>query len=170
MTILFEEEVLSPFSFDYREIVRMVIETTLDTEKFPYDIEVGVTLTDDTHIHKMNREFRGVDRPTDVLSFPLLEIQQPFSYEKLEKMEDVFHPETGEAMLGDIVVSVEHVVQQAKSYDHSTKREFGFLIAHSMLHLLGYDHIEVDDANIMEKKQSNILDLLNITREERKNV
>lgn len=170
MTILFEEEVLSPFSFDYKEIARRVIEKTLDTEEFPYDIEVGVTLTDDRHIHKINCKFRGVDRPTDVLSFPLLEVQQPYSYEDLENMTDGFNPETGEVMLGDIVVSVEHVLQQSKNYGHSTKREFGFLIAHSMLHLLGYDHIEPKEAKIMEDKQSKILDLLNITREEMKHV
>ena len=170
MTLLFEEEVKVPFSFDYKEVAQKVIDQTLEAEDFPFDVEVGITLTDDENIHSMNKEFREIDRSTDVLSFPLMGIEQPFDYEKLEEMGDVFHPESGEAMLGDIVISVEHVLKQADEYGHSVLREYGFLIAHSMLHLLGYDHMVPEEAAIMENKQTKILDLLNITREEEENV
>lgn len=166
MTLLFEEEVDVLFPFNYKEVAQKVIEQTLEEEAFPFDVEVGITLTDDENIHQMNREFRQIDRSTDVLSFPLIEAQQPYDYDSLEEMDDVFHPESGEAMLGDIVISVEHVFRQAEEFGHSVLREYGFLIAHSMLHLLGYDHIAPEEAAIMENKQTKILDLLNITREE----
>ena len=170
MTILFEEETPSPFPFDYKEFASTVIEKALATEDFPYEVEVGLTLTDDAAIGQMNKEFRKMDCATDVLSFPMIEYEHPGDFSHLEDMDEIFHPETGEVILGDIVISVDHVVNQAREYGHSVRREYAFLIAHSMLHLMGYDHMEPDDAEIMEQKQSKILELLNITREERENV
>ncbi len=170
MTLLFEEEVDVPFAFPYEEIAKQVIEKALETEGFPYEVEVGLTLTDDEEIHELNKEHRGIDRATDVLSFPMVEYDEPGFFDNLEEMEDIFHPDSGEAMLGDIIISVDHVLSQAEEYGHSTKREYAFLIAHSMLHLMGYDHMTEDEASIMESKQSNILDLLHITREEKENV
>lgn len=170
MTLLLEEELEIPFSFDYKEVATSVIKTALDTEAFPYEVEVGLTLTDDATIHGMNKEFRGKDCATDVLSFPMIEYDDPGDFTHLEELRDVFHPETGEVMLGDIVISVEHVYQQAMEYGHSLKREYAFLIAHSMLHLMGYDHMTPNEAAVMEEKQSKILDLLNITREEKEDV
>ncbi len=170
MTILFEEEVEFLFPFDYKEVATAVITKALDTEGFPYEVEVGLTMTDDVSICEINRKFRGKDSATDVLSFPLISYETPGDFSGLEEMDDVFHPETGEAMLGDIVVSVDHVASQAKEYGHSMRREFAFLVAHSMLHLMGYDHMVPDEAKIMEEKQKTILDLLNITREEKDNV
>lgn len=170
MTILYEEEVEVDFPFDYKEVATSVILKALDTEQFPYEVEVGLTITDDESIRQINKEFREKDSATDVLSFPLIDYETPGDFSRLEEMDDIFHPDTGEAMLGDIVVSIEHVISQAEEYGHSLRREFAFLIAHSMLHLMGYDHMELKEAEIMEQKQKQILDLLNITREEKDNV
>ena len=167
MSLYIEEERMEiQLDIDCREIAETVINGVLDDLKCPYEAEVNLLLTDDEMIREMNREHRQIDRSTDVLSFPML----PFSraegigMEQLEGLSDCFHPETGELMLGDIVISKEHVLKQAEEYGHSVKREFAFLIAHSMLHLFGYDHMEEAERLEMEAKQREILDRLNITR------
>lgn len=166
MKYLFEEEVEVPFDFDYKEVAKQVIDMALDMEDFPFESEVDITLTDDAAIQEINKEFRQLDKSTDVLSFPLIEYKSAGDFSDLENQDDIFNPETGEAMLGDIVISVEHVLKQAEEYGHSIKREYAFLIAHSMLHLMGYDHMTPPEAKVMEEKQENILNALNITREE----
>lgn len=166
MKYLFEEEVEVPFDFDYKEVAKQVIDMALDMEGFPFESEVDITLTDDAAIQEINKEFRQLDKSTDVLSFPLIEYKSAGDFSDLENQDDIFNPETGEAMLGDIVISVEHVLKQATEYGHSIKREYAFLIAHSMLHLMGYDHMTPPEAKVMEEKQENILNALNITREE----
>ena len=114
----------------------------------------------------MNREFRQIDRSTDVLSFPQVEYPSPADFSWAEEHEvDCFDPDSGELVLGDIVVSLDHVKEQAAQYGHGCRREFAFLIAHSMLHLLGYDHMEAREAAVMEKKQADILDSLGIRRQ-----
>ena len=114
----------------------------------------------------MNLEQRGIDRPTDVLSFPMIEYDAPGDFSVIdEETGDAFNPETGELMLGDIVISKEKVLSQAEEYGHSPKREYAFLIAHSMLHLSGYDHMEEDEAKVMEAKQEQVLASLGITRD-----
>jgi probable rRNA maturation factor len=113
----------------------------------------------------MNREHRGIDRPTDVLSFPNVDYESPADFSNIEdREEDYFDPESGELCLGDIVISIDKVFEQAKEYGHSPMREYAFLIAHSMLHLLGYDHMEPSEAAVMEAKQEEILTRLGITR------
>ena len=112
----------------------------------------------------MNRQFRGIDRPTDVLSFPMVDYEEPGKFDFLEEAMEYFNPETGELMLGDIVISKEKVIAQAEEYGHSTQREYAFLIAHSMLHLFGYDHMEEDERAVMEQKQKEILEQLQILR------
>lgn len=166
MKYLFEEEIEVPFDFDYKEVAKQVIDMALDMEEFPFESEVDITLTDDAAIQEINKEFRQLDKSTDVLSFPLIEYKSAGDFSDLENQDDIFNPETGEAMLGDIVISVEHVLKQAEEYGHSIKREYAFLIAHSMLHLMGYDHMTPPEAKVMEEKQENILNALNITREE----
>lgn len=167
MTLQFEDEQSRPLPFDWKATAQEVIERALDAEKCPYEAEVSLTLTDDAGIHRLNREFRGIDRPTDVLSFPMVDFLSPCGYEILEaEGADCFNPESGELMLGDIVISVERAAEQAENYGHSLKREFAFLTAHSMLHLLGYDHMTADEASVMERKQEEILQSLGITREE----
>ena len=165
MTILVENEVNRELDFDYEEVIEAVINKTLETENCPYETEVNVLLTGNGEIHTANKEFRGIDRPTDVLSFPMVDYEQPSDFSSVEKNpESYLNPETDELLLGDIMISVDKVYEQADEYGHSRKREFAFLIAHSMLHLLGYDHIDEAERKVMEVKQEAILDALGITR------
>ena len=166
MTFCVENETNQELPFDVEEIVNKVIEKALEQEKCPYEASVAVLLTDNEGIHVMNREHRGIDRPTDVLSFPNVDYETPADFSGIEdSIEDYFDPESGELCLGDIVISVDKVLEQAKEYGHSPKREYAFLIAHSMLHLLGYDHMEPAEEEDMIKRQNRILDGLHITRE-----
>ena len=164
MTIEFEKEYDKDLGINYEEIADKVINAALDYEECPYEAEVSLTLVDNNRIHDINKEFRDIDRPTDVLSFPMVEYDDAGEFAFLEDEDDCFNPETGELMLGDIIISLDKVEEQAIAYGHSFTREYAFLIAHSMLHLLGYDHMTDDDASIMEAKQRAILDNLNITR------
>ena len=166
MTFYVENETEEVFSFDVEEIVRLVAERVLETEDCPYETQINVLLTDNEGIHGFNKEYRGIDRETDVLSFPNLDFEKPGEFLIEEEREaDYFDPDTGELILGDIIISVDKVKEQAESYGHSTKREFAFLVAHSMLHLCGYDHMEENEAKVMEEKQENVLTALGITRE-----
>ena len=165
MTILVENEVNRELDFDYEEVIEAVINKTLETENCPYETEVNVLLTGNGEIHTANKEFRGIDRPTDVLSFPMVDYEQPSDFSSVEKNpESYLNPETDELLLGDIMISVDKVYEQANEYGHSREREFAFFIAHSMLHLLGYDHIDEAERKVMEVKQEAILDALGITR------
>ena len=113
----------------------------------------------------MNLEFRQIDRPTDVLSFPMAEYDAPADFSCIdEESDDLFDPESGELMLGDIVISKDRVLSQAEQYGHSPKREYAFLIAHSMLHLFGYDHMEDEERLLMEERQRAIMQKVNILR------
>lgn len=166
MTLFLENETDKIFAFDVEETARQVIEGVLDMEECPYETQVNVLLTDNEGIREYNREYRSIDRETDVLSFPNLEFETPGVYEVEEEQEaDCFDPDTGELILGDIIISVDRVVEQAESYGHSPKREFAFLVAHSMLHLSGYDHMESEEAKVMEAKQEQVLQKLGITRD-----
>ena len=167
MTFCVENESGKELPFDVEEIAGRVIEEALEYENCPYEVIVDVLLCDNEGIHVMNREHRGIDRPTDVLSFPNVDYETPADFSGIEdSIEDYFDPESGELCLGDIVISVDKVLEQAKEYGHSPKREYAFLIAHSMLHLLGYDHMEPEEAAVMEHKQEEILNRLGITRNE----
>ena len=149
----------------YRAVAESVIEKVLDNEEFPFEAEVSVLLTDNNGIRKLNREYRGIDKETDVLSFPMIDFTEPGKFDDIENMDGVFDPETGEAVLGDIVISLDKVSEQANEYGHSEKREYAFLIAHSMYHLLGYDHVNsAEEAKIMEEKQEKALADLGISR------
>ncbi len=119
---------------------------------------MNIILTDDMEICRLNRDYRHFDRPTDVLSFPMLEFEQPSDFSHAEEdYADCFNPETGELMLGDIILSVDKIREQAESYGHSQTRELAFLVAHSMLHLCGYDHMEEGEREEMEERQREIL-------------
>ena len=160
MSFYLEEECPVSFHFDYAKLAEDVVAFCIEHENFPYEAEVNLTLTDNDGIHAINREYREIDRPTDVLSFPMLSYEKAGDFSFLD-----FNPDTGEAILGDIIISVDKVKEQAAEYGHSEKREFAFLIVHSMLHLFGYDHIDPDDAAVMEPKQKEILEEMNILRE-----
>ena len=164
MTLLIEEEIAVDFSFDYKEIAEKVINASLDAEDFPFEAEVDLTLVDEERIHEINREFRQIDRATDVLSFPLIEYPAAGDFGQVEENDDNFNPETGEALLGDIVLCIPKVKEQAAAYGHSELREYAFLITHSMLHLMGYDHMTPEEASVMEAKQRQILEDLGIRR------
>ena len=166
MSLNLEVEVDVPFTFDYEALAGGVVAFTIDHEGFPYEAEVNLTLTDNEGIHEINRMYRQIDAPTDVLSFPMLSYEQAGDFSALEEdYEDNFNPDTGEIMLGDIVISVDRVREQAAAYGHSERREFAFLIVHSMLHLFGYDHMTPEDAAVMEPKQRQILEEMNISRD-----
>lgn len=165
MSLFLETEGMTDFDFDMEEIAKLVINAALDLVQCPYEAEVSLLVTHDEEIRGMNREHRGIDRSTDVLSFPMLEFETPGDFSKIrEEMADVFDPESGELILGDIVISADHVMAQAEEYGHSRKREYAFLIAHSMLHLCGYDHMEEDERQVMEQKQREIMEKINILR------
>ena len=165
MSLYIETEGNISFSFDAREIAETVVEASLEYVQCPYEAEVSLLITHDEEIREMNREHRGIDRATDVLSFPMLEFERPGDFTGIdEEMSDVFDPESGELMLGDIVISADKVIAQAEEYGHSPKREYAFLIAHSMLHLCGYDHMEDDERKVMEQKQRETMEKINILR------
>ncbi|MCI8505374.1 MAG: rRNA maturation RNase YbeY [Lachnospiraceae bacterium] len=167
MTCEISYEAGEPLSIPYEEIVRTVVETALDLEGCPYEAEVSVTLTSKEEVRRLNLEFRGIDQTTDVLSFPMAEYVRPADFDFLEEDEamDCFNPETGELLLGDIVLSVEKIKEQAEAYGHSLKRELAFLTAHSMLHLMGYDHMEQEERRIMEERQQLLMEALDIPRD-----
>ncbi len=150
---------------NYRDIIEKVVLTALDYEDCPYESMVYVLLTDNESIRTINKEHRGIDRPTDVLSFPMHDYPTPADFSEIEETDpDAFHPDTGELMLGDIIISVDKVREQSESYGHSLIRELAFLTAHSMLHLMGYDHMEDEERKVMEAKQEEILNLCDYRR------
>lgn len=165
MSLFIETEGKTEFDFDIREVAELVVDAVLEHEKCLYEAEISLLLTHNDEIHEMNLEHRGIDRATDVLSFPMLEFDHPGDFSIIdEETADVFDPESGELMLGDIVISVDKVLEQAQEYGHSPKREYAFLIAHSMLHLCGYDHMDDEERKVMEEKQRAIMEKINILR------
>lgn len=164
MTLYYEEEGDVNLPLDSKDLAEKVINAALDYAKCPYEAEVNLLLTQNEMIQEMNKEFRKIDRPTDVLSFPMAEYEAPGDFASLEEQQDCFDPESGELLLGDIVISKDKVLEQAEEFGHSVKREYAFLIAHSMLHLFGYDHMDDDERAVMEEKQREILDQLKIWR------
>ncbi|WP_024295380.1 rRNA maturation RNase YbeY [Lacrimispora indolis] len=165
MTINIEYEAEKKLDIPYEDIIKRVVEDSLDYENCPYEAEVNVLITGNEDIRQINQEYRNIDSPTDVLSFPMVDYERPSDFERLEETgDDCFHPESGELLLGDIVISVDKIEEQAEKYGHSQIRELAFLVAHSMLHLCGYDHMEDEERLIMEKKQEEILSLGGYTR------
>ncbi len=136
-------------------LVRGVVDTTREFMELAYPISVSVTFTDDDKIREINRDFRGIDAPTDVLSFPQYDPDELYGG-ALSSGEPV--------LLGDIVLSLERARAQSIEYGHSYVREVAFLCAHSMLHLLGYDHIEKEDELEMRRLQDEILEIMGISR------
>ena len=134
-----------------RAFIRKIIRTALASEGVDFPCEVDVLLTDDEAIHRINREMRQVDRSTDVLSFPEFDLHPG----QLPTEEDA-DPGTGLVPLGDMVISMEHVAAQAKEYGHSTRRELAYLVVHSVLHLLGYDHLDegAQKAQMREREEA----------------
>ena len=145
---------------EYENIIKKVLAKCFETEHLEnsklYD---SITLTNPDNIHKINKEYRNVDKATDVLSFPM------FTKEEIEQKiakNDFQH----EDVLGDIIISIEKVKEQAQEYEHSFEREFAYMIVHGFYHLMGYDHIKEEDKVIMRPKEEKVLNELGIRREE----
>jgi len=138
------------------ELTKQIEEVVLEClryEEYDEDYEVSLSFVDNEEIHRLNKEYRSVDRPTDVLSFPLLDDEFDFDIDFEEKA------------LGDIVISLEKALEQSEEYKHSFEREVCFLVCHSMFHLMGYDHDNEENTKEMRKKEEDVLDKLGIIRE-----
>ena len=164
MTLQIDYETDREIGIEYEELAKKVVQKVLDMEGCPYDAQVNLVLTDNEEIQRVNTEFREIAAPTDVLSFPMIPFETPADYAIVEEDESYFDLDTDELLLGDIMISVDKVFAQAEEYGHSVTREVCFLVAHSMLHLLGYDHMTPEEAVVMENKQRTALDELGITR------
>ena len=165
--LYFENESGETIEFDFKEIATKIIENGLNRHKCPYNVELSLTVTTQEIIKELNNDMRGIDKVTDVLSFPNIEFSKEAFFEQCENREkyfDYFNPESGALILGDIVICLERAKNQAAEYGHGLLRELSFLTAHSLLHLLGYDHMEDSERIRMEELQSAILDELNIHR------
>ena len=149
--------------FDTEQIALRVGEAVLAQERFDEDAEISLVLTDAEEVHRLNLEFRGIDRTTDVLSFPGLDFEAAADFDCID--ESCINPDNDCVMLGDIVINAQKVREQAAEYGHSELREFAFLTAHSMLHLCGYDHMTPEETEVMEERQKLVLESLGITRE-----
>lgn len=138
----------------YKEIIKRVLQKCFEIEKLENkNLYVNVVLTNAKNIKSINKEHRGIDRETDVLSFPMF-----------EKYEIANLDNTNEDILGDMVISIERVKEQAKEYGHSFERELAYMVVHSFYHLLGYDHMTEEDKKEMREKEENVLGILGIRR------
>ena len=166
MSIHIEYETELSLGIASEDIITKVIDTALDMYECPYEAEVNVILTDNSSIAAINEEYRNLARPTDVLSFPMLEYDMPGDFSMIDQLpeEECFDPDSGELLLGDIIISVEKVIEQAETYGHSKERELGFLTAHSMLHLFGFDHMEDEERKDMEVRQEEVLERVGLRR------
>lgn len=164
MTVNISNETKIRLDVDYKETAEITAAEVLRTEGIRRGCEVSVLLVNNSQIREINREQRAIDSATDVLSFPMIDFEKPGKLPRaLKEYKD---PATGLVLLGDIVISLEKVRSQARKYGHSERREFAFLIAHSMLHLLGYDHVgSGEEEKVMFEKQERVLRNLGITRE-----
>ena len=166
MTSYVENETQIRFPFDEKALLDRIMDAVTEEERCPYETTVNVLITDNEGIRAYNRDYRQIDKETDVLSFPNLAFRRAGDFSPAE--EDVagcFDPDSGELLLGDMILSADRVLSQAGEYGHSPLREFAFLAVHSMLHLCGYDHMTPEDAAVMEQKQEKILTGLGITRD-----
>lgn len=142
----------------YERIINKVVQKCFEVENLTdSQLYISITLTTPENIHKINKEYRDVDKPTDVLSFPMFEKEE---IDKKIKERDFKY----EDVLGDIVISIEQVKKQAEEYGHGFEREFAYMIVHGFYHLMGYDHMTEEDKVIMRQKEENILNSLEITR------
>ena len=165
MSFYADNEYEKEFPFDIDKTIENVINACSRMVSCPYEISVNILITDDENIRRYNKEYRDIDKETDVLSFPAVDYEEPADFSIAEKNRySYFDADTDELILGDIILNGDRVFKQALEYDHSVYREFSFLIAHSMLHLFGYDHIEKEDETEMFMLQDKIMDELNISR------
>ncbi|MDF2883498.1 MAG: hypothetical protein K0R54_4055 [Clostridiaceae bacterium] len=146
--------------------IKEMIDFTLNEEELKIDYEISVIFVDNNQIKKLNKQFRSIDRVTDVLSFPMLEYEKGKVYKQIY-IDHVFNDydlDDGKLVVGDIALSLEKAMEQSKEFGHSFQREVCYLLIHSVLHLLGYDHIDEEDKTIMRKNEEYILNKFNINR------
>lgn len=155
------EQTQSEFTDVYGELLRKTALACLSHENISVGCEVNILITDDASIRDINRQFREIDKPTDVLSFPMAEIING----KITDEGGDCDIDEGLLVIGDIVISMETAVKQSEQYDHPVERELAFLTAHGMFHLLGYDHMESKEEEAMMAKQEAVLDKLGLKRE-----
>ena len=155
MTLLIDNRTDFEITEEFEKLFNDVVKESLRYEEFDPECEVSLSIVSNDEIQEINKQFREIDAPTDVLSFPLL---------TFEEGEQADVNENNEIMLGDIIISIDKAKAQAEEYGHGLRRELAFLTAHSMLHLMGYDHMEEDEQKEMFKKQDDILNNLGITR------
>ena len=155
MTLLINNRTDFEITEEFEKLFNDVVKESLRYEEFDPECEVSLSIVSNDEIQEINKQFREIDAPTDVLSFPLL---------TFEEGEQADVNENNEIMLGDIIISIDKAKAQAEEYGHGLKRELAFLTAHSMLHLMGYDHMEEEEQKEMFKKQDDILNNLGITR------
>lgn len=156
---------LFEFNVEIKNLINNAVDAALKFEGFKYNYEISVVVTDNAGIKSMNHQFRNIDRETDVLSFPMIEFcKNGLDDQTYEVSDDEVNPETGNVMLGDIVISIEKANEQAVEYGHSFNRELAFLTVHSTLHLLGYDHMLIEEEQVMREKQEKILSSINLSR------
>lgn len=154
------EQNLFEINDDITNIVENAVKTSLEYMNFEYDAEISVMFVDNNEIHELNKIHRGIDRATDVLSFPMFEYDEDGNI--IEEFADF--SDNDELVLGDIVISLERAKEQAEEYGHSFEREVGFLTVHSMLHLLGYDHLTDEEEAEMFGYQNEILNEMGLKR------
>ncbi len=160
MIIIENEQDKISISGSINKLIERTIDLCMKAEELDKAYEVSVLIVDDEEIREINREHRDIDRPTDVLSFPMAE----FENGELISDEGDYDPDSDELMLGDIIISAETAKRQADEYGHSFEREIAFLTAHSCFHLLGYDHLEEEEEKIMIGKQESILRQMGLNR------
>lgn len=168
MTLYFEKETTEEALLNYEAIARDVVNAVLAFYHCPYEACVSVYLVDEDKIQNVNHETRGIDKITDVLSFPNIAFEEEADFSILEEDGNhyaYFDPDTEELILGEIMICHKRMVEQAGQYGHSILREYAFLLTHSMLHLLGYDHMKEEQRLKMEEAQRVILERLSITRD-----
>ena len=166
MTIYLNNETDIDLGIDYNDIANKVVCASLDYVNCPYECEVNILLGDNDSIQCLNKAMRNIDSATDVLLFPAYDFEIPGDFSGLNDGKAFyFNSDTGEFILGDIMISLEKVSEQAEEFGHSVTREYAFLIAHSILHLCGFDHIDEDDRITMEKMQDDILTDIGYTRD-----
>lgn len=154
------EQNLFEINEDITEVVEKAVKTSLEYMGFEYDAEISVMFVDNSKIHELNKIHRGIDRATDVLSFPMFEYDEDGNI--IEEFADF--SDNDELVLGDIVISLERAKEQSEEYGHSLEREVGFLTVHSMLHLLGYDHLTSEEEAEMFGYQTDILNEMGLKR------
>lgn len=137
-------------------LLKDIAENILTSEGINYDAEISLSFVNDSQIHTLNKDFRDVDSPTDVLSFPMYTVDEIHTL--TPHTQDYFVP------LGDVIISVDTAIRQSSEYNHSLTREICYLACHSIFHLLGYDHMNDEEKKVMRKKEESILESLDITR------